>query len=83
MRLHSSHLSQVYSRGVGVAPDKVKAYAWAATAVAQNPPFGSDRRDVHALNMDTSELFEAESLADQYMKEYTNIFDRASVTVMR
>ena len=76
-------LSQVYSRGVGVTPDKVKAYAWAATAVAQNPPFGSERRDLHAVNMNSSELFEAESLADQYMKKYTNIFDRSSVTVMR
>ena len=76
-------LSQVYSRGVGVAPDSTKAYAWAATAVAQNPPFGSERRDLHAENMNSSERFEAESLADQYMKKYTDIFDRASITVMR
>ncbi len=76
-------LSQVYSRGVGVKPNKIKAYAWAATAVAQDPPFGSDRRDIHAMYMNTSELFEAESLADRYMKKYTNIFERPSVTVMR
>ena len=76
-------LSQVFSRGVGVTPDKVKAYAWAAAAVAQNPPFGSERRDLHAENMNSSELFEAESLADEYMKKYTDIFDRSSVTVLR
>ena len=76
-------LGEVYSRGIGVAPDKVQAYAWSATAVAQDPPFGSSRRDQLASNMDAFELNEAESLAESYMKQYTSIFDRSSVTVMR
>ena len=61
----------------------MKAYAWAATAVAQNPPFGSLRRDEKAENLDDVELNKAEAIAEQYMKSYTNIFDRSSVTVMR
>ncbi len=76
-------LSEVYNRGIGVTPNKVHAYAWAATAVAQNPPFGSERRDNRAVNMNSFELSEAESLAEQFMKEYTDIFDRSSITVMR
>ncbi len=76
-------LSEVFARGVGISTNKVQAYAWAATAVAQNPPFGSDRRDRLALYMNPFEITEAESLAEQYMKEHTNIFDRSSVTVMR
>jgi len=76
-------LSEVYSQGIGVAQNKMQAYAWAATAVAQNPPFGSYRREHHAANMDYFELNEAESLAEQFMKKYTDIFDRSSVTVMR
>lgn len=76
-------LSEVYSQGIGVKRNKVQAYAWAATAVAQNPPFGSYRRDQHAINMDYFELNEAESLAERFMKEYTDIFERSSITVMR
>lgn len=76
-------LSGIYNRGIGVPPNKVHAYAWAATAVAQNPPFGSERRDNRAINMNSFELSEAESLAEQFMKEYTDIFDRSSITVMR
>lgn len=76
-------LSEVYSQGIGVKRNKVQAYAWAATAVAQDPPFGSYRRDQHAINMDYFELNEAESLAERFMKEYTDIFERSSITVMR
>ena len=76
-------LSEVYARGIGVAQNKVNAYAWAATAVAQNPPFGSVRRDSQALEMDSFELNEAEFLAEYFMKRYTDIFDRSSITVMR
>jgi TPR repeat protein len=76
-------LSEVYFNGIGVAPDEVEAYAWAATALAQNPPFGSLRRDEKAVNLDDVELNKAEAIAEQYMKSYTNIFDRSSVTVMR
>ena len=76
-------LSEIYNRGIGVKPNKVHAYAWAATAVAQNPPFGSDRRDNRAVDMNSFELSEAESLAEQFMKKYTDIFDRSSITVMR
>jgi hypothetical protein len=76
-------LSEVYFNGVGVIPDEVQAYAWAATAVAQNPPFGSFRRDEKAINLNEIKLNQAESLAEEYMKKYTNIFDRSSVTVMR
>ena len=76
-------LSEVYSQGIGVHRNKVQAYAWAATAVAQNPPFGSYRREQHAINMDYFELNEAESLAERFMKEYTDIFERSSITVMR
>ncbi len=76
-------LGEVYSRGIGVSPNKVQAYAWSATAVAQDPPFGSTRRDLLASDMDAFELNEAESLAESFMKQYTSIFDRSSVTVMR
>ena len=76
-------LGEIYSNGIGIAPNKVEAYAWAATAVAQNPPFGSDRRDDLAIRMDSFEINEAESLAEEYMKKYTDIFDRSSITVMR
>lgn len=76
-------LSEVYSKGIGVEKDFVQAYAWAATAVAQNPPFGSVRRDEKAAILDTVKLNQAEAIAEEYMKKYTNIFDRASVTVMR
>jgi len=76
-------LGEVYSRGIGVAPNSVQAYAWSATAVAQDPPFGSARRDQLANNMDAFELNEAESLAESFMKQYTSIFERSSVTVMR
>lgn len=76
-------LSEAYFNGIGVAPDEVNAYAWAATAVAQNPPFGSLRRDQKAVNLDAVELNEAEAMAERYMKNYTNIYDRSSVTVMR
>lgn len=76
-------LSEVYFRGIGVTPDEVQAYAWAATAVAQNPPFGSFRRDEKAVNLDHVKLNEAEAIAEEYMKKYTNIFDSSSVTVMR
>lgn len=61
----------------------VKAYAWAATAVAQSPLFGSLRRNGKAVNLDDVELNEAESITEQYMKKNTNIFNRSSVTVMR
>lgn len=76
-------LSEVYFNGVGVTPDEMRAYAWAATAVAQNPPFGSFRRDEKAINLNEIKLNQAESLAEEYMKKYTDIFDRSSVTVMR
>lgn len=76
-------LSEVYFSGLGIAPDDLEAYAWAATAVAQNPPFGSMRRDEKAVNLDEMELNQAEAIAEQYMKNFTNIFDRSSVTVMR
>lgn len=76
-------LSEIYFEGIGVAPDHIQAYAWAATAVAQNPPFGSLRRDEKAVNLNDIELNKAEAIAEQYMKNYTNIFDRSSVTVMR
>ncbi len=76
-------LGEVYFKGIGVAPDNVQAYAWAATAVAQNPPFGSLRRDEKAINLDNIKLNQAEAFAEEYMKKYTNIFDRSSVTVMR
>lgn len=76
-------LSEVYSKGIGVNQDAVQAYAWAATAVAQNPPFGSLRRDEKAIDLDNIKLNQAESIAEEYMKNYTNIYDRASVTVMR
>ena len=76
-------LSEVYFRGIGVTPDGVQAYAWAATAVAQNPPFGSFRRDEKAVHLDQVKLNEAESIAEEYMKKHTNIFDSSSVTVMR
>ena len=76
-------LSEIYNRGIGVRPNKVHAYAWAATAVAQTPPFGSERRDNRAVDMNSFELSEAESLAEQFMKKYTDIFDRSSITVMR
>lgn len=76
-------LSEVYFRGVGVTPDDVQAYAWAATAVAQNPPFGSLRRNEKAVNLDHIKLNEAESIAEEYMKKYTNIFDSSSLAAMR
>ncbi len=76
-------LGEIYSRGIGVAPDNIEAYAWTAAAVAQNPPFGSTRRDKLGENLDYMELNEADLLAETYMKEHTDIFDRASVTVMR
>jgi len=76
-------LSEVFAKGIGVDKNAVQAYAWAATAVAQNPPFGSLRRDEKAAVLDNIKLNQAESLAEDYMKRYTNIFDRASVTVMR
>lgn len=76
-------LSEVYFKGIGVVPDNVQAYAWAATAVAQNPPFGSLRRDEKAINLDNIKLNQAEAFAEEYMKKYTSIFDRSSVTVMR
>lgn len=76
-------LSEVYAKGVGINQDAVQAYAWAATAVAQNPPFGSLRRDEKAIVLDSIKLNQAESIAEEYMKNYTNIYDRASVTVMR
>ena len=76
-------LSEVYFKGIGVIPDNVQAYAWAATAVAQNPPFGSLRRDEKAVNLDNIKLNQAEAFAEEYMKKYTSIFDRSSVTVMR
>lgn len=76
-------LSEVYSKGIGIDQDAIQAYAWAATAVAQNPPFGSLRRDEIAAVLDNIKLNQAESIAEKYMKNYTNIFDSASVTVMR
>ena len=76
-------LSEAYFKGIGVTPDPLQAYAWAATAVAQNPPFGSLRRDEKAVNLDEVEINQAEAMAEKYMKSYTNIFDRSSVTVMR
>ena len=76
-------ISEVYFKGIGVIPDEVQAYAWAATAVAQNPPFGSHRRDEKAVGLDNSELNEAESFAEEYMKNYTDLFDYSPVTVMR
>ncbi len=76
-------LSEIYFNGIGVVPDEVQAYAWAATAVAQNPPFGSLRRDEKAANLDEVELSEADAIAEEYMKKHTAIFDSSSVTVMR
>ena len=76
-------ISEVYFKGIGVIPDEVQAYAWAATAVAQNPPFGSQRRDEKAVNLDNIELNEAESFAEEYIRKYTDIFDHSPVTVMR
>jgi len=76
-------LSEVYSKGIGVDKDSVQAYAWVATAVAQNPPFGSARRDEKAAVLDNVKLNQAEAIAEEYMKRYTDIFERASVTVMR
>ncbi len=67
-------LSEVYFKGMGVPSDKVQAYAWAATAVSQNPPFGSQRRDDKAANFDNVELNAAEALAEEYMKKYTDLF---------
>jgi hypothetical protein len=76
-------LSEIYFNGIGIAPNVVEAYAWAATAVAQNPPFGSLRRDEKAVNLTDFELSKADAIAEGYMKKYTTIFDRSSVTVMR
>ncbi|QMU60567.1 MAG: hypothetical protein GKR92_02190 [Gammaproteobacteria bacterium] len=76
-------LGEVYFRGIGVTPDAVQAYAWAATAVAQNPPFGSFRRDEKATNLDHVKLNEAEAIAEEYMKKYTNIYDSSSISAMR
>lgn len=76
-------LSEVYFKGIGVVADNVQAYAWAATAVAQNPPFGSLRRDEKAVNLDNIKLNQAEAFAEEYIKKYTSIFDSSSVAVMR
>ncbi|MFK7816244.1 MAG: tetratricopeptide repeat protein, partial [Gammaproteobacteria bacterium] len=72
-------LSEVYFKGIGVEPDDIQAYAWASVAVAQNPPFGSLRRDEKATNFDNVMLNEAEALADEYMKKYSNIFENSSI----
>ena len=76
-------LSEIYYNGIGVSPNVIQAYAWAATAVAQNPPFGSIRRDEKAAKLNALELNEADAIAEEYMKKYTAIFDSASFTVMR
>lgn len=73
-------LSEVYFKGIGVPPDDVRAYAWASVAVAQNPPFGSLRRDEKAINFDNVKLNKAEALAEEYTKKYSNIFESSSVT---
>lgn len=72
-------LSEVYFKGIGIEPDDVQAYAWASVAVAQNPPFGSLRRDEKAINFDNVKLNKAEALAEKYMKKYSNIFESSSV----
>ena len=76
-------LSEIYYNGIGVSPDVIQAYAWAATAVAQNPPFGSIRRDEKATSLNALELNEANAIAEEYMKKYTAIFDSSSFTIMR
>ena len=76
-------LSEIYFNGIGVSPNAIQAYAWAATAVAQNPPFGSIRRDEKATSLNALELTEADAIAEEYMKKHTSIYDSASFTVMR
>ncbi len=74
-------LSEVYFKGIGVEPNHVQAYAWASVAVAQNPPFGSLRRDEKAINFDAIKLNKAQALAEEYTKKYANIFENSSVNV--
>lgn len=68
-------LSEVYFKGIGIKPNVIQAYAWASVAVAQNPPFGSLRRDEKAVNFDNDQIIRAEALAEEYTKQYSNIFD--------
>ncbi len=76
-------LSEAYFKGIGIQIDDIEAYAWASAAVAQNPPFGSLRRDEKAINLDNEMRNKAEDLAEEYIKNYTSIFDSSSVSIKR
>jgi hypothetical protein len=67
-------LSEVYFKGVGIEPDAIQAYAWASVAVAQNPPFGSLRRDEKATHFDHIKMNKAHALAEEYIRKYSTIF---------
>jgi len=68
--------------GIGRDINLIESYAWYALAVAQNPPFGKERRDQRAVEITEEELYNAEGLAMEYMRKYSKLYDRPSHTMI-
>ena len=78
-------LAYILVHGIGVPIDEVQAQAWRIVAVAQNSPFGANIRDgwLSQRWLTDEEKMDAQSLAEQYMIKYTNLWDEPSVTVIQ
>ena len=69
-------LATVYENGIGTEIDLIEAYAWRGVSVALHRPFGQDKLDELARQLDPFELNKAEDLSFQYQKKYTKLFDQ-------
>ena len=69
-------LSVVYENAIGTEMNLIEAYAWRGVSVALHRPFGQDKLDELARQLDPFELNKAEDLSFQYQKKYTKLFDQ-------
>lgn len=76
-------LSDALERGVGVCPDQKQAFAWAYVAAIQKPPFGRERLEELARWLSIEERMEAQWIGDEYVREYTSVWERPSVTLIQ
>ena len=75
--------SVLYEFGVGFPKDMVMAYGLAATAVAQNPPFGQHRRDQIASILTPDQQAQGIEVANRLMRSITNLYDQPTTILIK
>jgi len=77
------NMVEINRYGVGTKIDLISAYAWSLVASTVNPPFGKSQTDEMYDNFNFDEKRKAQLLAMKYLRDYSKIYERPSITILQ